>query len=330
MKFQQLRTFVQVAEKGSVRAAADSLNVSATAASQSLKELEHNVGFPLFTRHSQGVVTTILGRQFLEHARLILGQVDRAEKELVQLRGQVGGSLAIGVTPWVSQSILPYAIRAFRLVRPDVRLDVYETLGRGHQPLREGTLDIVIGMPPAPQHAAGFKTQNLFECAMAIVGRMGHPLSDCTSMAELWECDWLLTLRQDVIEQPLLDMLAPFGVQPCTEKIHLARSTLSVLAMLEGSNMLTVCPWPLVETPLMRNRILALPIRNPLPVLTTSLVTRRGDALTAVAKIFIDCFMDATRECQHSVEVSLRRIMNSVEDISGKIAAEAVGTPPDV
>lgn len=329
MKFQQLRTFVQVVEKGSVRAAADFLNVSPTAVSNSLKELEQSVGFPLLTRHSQGVVATILGRQFLEHARLILVQIDRAEKELVQLRGQAGGSLAIGVTPWVSQSILPYAIRAFRAIRPDVRLDMYETLGRGHHSLREGTLDFVIGMPPAPPYAAGFSKLGLFECRMAVVGRLGHPLSEATSLAQLSDCDWLLTLRQDVIEQPLLDMLEPFGVQPRIEKIHFARSTLSVLSMLEGSDMLTVCPWPLVETPLMRGSMLALPIRDPLPVLTTSLVTRRGEALTAVAKIFIDCFMTATGECQHSDDPRLRRIMNSVEELLDK-AADANDTLPGV
>jgi len=99
MKINQLRYFLAVADKGSVRAAATALGVSAAAVSQALRELETAMGTPLFTRESHGAVLSYAGRQFLIHARLILGQVSRAEAEIAQIRGATGGSLTIGVTP---------------------------------------------------------------------------------------------------------------------------------------------------------------------------------------------------------------------------------------
>ena len=140
MKINQLRYFLAVADKGSVRAAATALEVSAAAVSQALRELETAMGTPLLKRESHGAVLSYAGRQFLIHARLILGQVSRAEAEIAQIRGATGGTLTIGVTPWVAQSILPHALARFHALRPDVHLDVTEAVGTVHPLLRDGTL----------------------------------------------------------------------------------------------------------------------------------------------------------------------------------------------
>ena len=313
MKIQQLRYFVQVADKGSVRAAAESLGVSAAAVSQSLRELERTVSAPLLTRESQGATLTYIGRQLLTHARLILGQIGRAEDEIGQLRGLAGGVLSVGVTPWVSQSLLPLVLGQFHTLRPDVRLDIFEELGTAHSLLRDGTLDLVIGLPPPRHHASNFFSRDLFACGMAVISRRGHPLAHCTSMAELTGQDWILTLRQDELEQPLNDMLKPFGMVPAPNNIHLARSTLIALSMLDVGDMLTVCPWPLVESPLMRNRIQAFSVREALPDMTTSMVIRRNDTVSTTAQLFIDCFKEAIETAVQTDDPVMKRVMSAVE-----------------
>lgn len=313
MKLNQLRYFVSVVDKGSVRAAAAALGVSAAAVSQALRELEAATATPLIKRESHGAVPTYAGRQLLTHARLILGQLARAEDELAQIRGITGRMLAIGVTPWVSQSILPHALARFRAQRPDVRLDISESMGIIHPLLRDGTLDLVIGMPPARQAAASFHAREMFRCGVAVVGRLGHPRADGTSLRELGDQDWVLTLREEGIEQPLDTLLGSHGVAPPPHRIHFARSALVAIGMLEVGDLLTVCPWPLVESPMLRNRVQPLPIRERLGELPTSLIMRRSDTLSATAQLFVDCFNEATQACLASDDPALRRIMNSVE-----------------
>jgi LysR family transcriptional regulator of abg operon len=315
MKINQLRCFVQVVEKGSVRGAAEGLGVSATAVSQSLRELERAVSAPLFTRHAQSLTLTLFGRRLLVHARLIIGQIARAEEDLGQLQGLAGGAIAIGVTPWVSQTLLPAAIRQFRVIRPDARIDVSESLGAVHSALRDGSFDLVIGMAPTRQMEPNLTSRPLFSCGLAVAARAGHPLAGAKSLRELAGQSWVMTLRQDGSEQPLNDMLAPLGVVPPPEKIHFARSTLSSLAMLEGSDLLTVCPWPLIESSLMRGRVEPLAIRDVIPPLTTSLVLRRADTLTAAAQIFLDCFLETADTSLGSAEPALKNALAAVEAI---------------
>lgn len=315
MKVQQLRYFVSVADKGSVRAAADSLGVSPAAVSQALRELEASLDTPLLTREAQGSVPSFAGRQLLIHARLILGQVARAEEEIAQIRGLAGGHINIGVTPWVSQSILPHALARFRALRPEIRINVHETLGCAHPALRDGTLDLVIGRPPPSHLYSSFHARDIFRCALGVISRLGHPLASSTSLSDLGGQDWVLTMAADELAEPLAELLRPYGVEPRPEHIHFAQSAFIAISMLEVGNMLTMCPWPLIESPLLRERVHALPIREKLPELTTSIVFRRSDTLSAAVQQFLECFDAATASCLESGEPALKRIMNSVEPL---------------
>lgn len=313
MKINQLRYFVAVADCGSVRAAATALGVSAAAISQALRELETTLATPLLKREAHGTVPTHAGAQLLVHARLILGQVGRAEEELAQIRGRSGGALTIGVTPWIAQSILPHALARFHALRPGVHLDVTEAVGATHKSLRDGTLDLVIAMSPPPSIATHFDARELFRCDLAVVGRLGHPFAACTSFQQLVDQDWVLTLRGESRDQPLIELLAPYDISPPPHRVHHARSALVAISMLEVGDMLTICPWPLLETPLLRGRVQALPIREQLPEMRTAIIVRGNDTLSALSQLFIDCFEEAARKCADSEDPALKRIMRSVD-----------------
>ena len=86
--------------------------------------------------------------------------------------------------------------------------------------------------------------------------------------------------------------------------------------------MLTICPWPLLETPMLRGRVQALPIHKPLPEMHTAIIVRRNDTLSAAGQLFIDCFEDATTACVATDDPALKRIMNSVELAPGAWSAD--------
>jgi LysR family hca operon transcriptional activator len=79
MELRHLRYFVAVAEAGSLTVAAEqTLHTSLPSLSRQIRDLEDEVGARLLTRRARGIELTPAGRAFLEHARVVLSQVEAA------------------------------------------------------------------------------------------------------------------------------------------------------------------------------------------------------------------------------------------------------------
>lgn len=118
----QLRTFVTVAEAGSLSAAAPRLYLSQSSVSEQLRKLEARAGVPLLTRGKQGAVPTPAGRRLLEHARRILAL---SEMALQDLRGQgLEGELRLAVTDYFRPGEIAAMLRGLRERYPQLRLHV--------------------------------------------------------------------------------------------------------------------------------------------------------------------------------------------------------------
>lgn len=120
MELSQLRYVVAVADLGSISAAARHLYVGQPSLSKSIKELENELGRPLFRRTARGVELTPSGRDFLSHARSIVAQMD-AVTELY--RPPQNNSLRLSVcVPCASYVSHAYFRWAGRAAKQDFRL----------------------------------------------------------------------------------------------------------------------------------------------------------------------------------------------------------------
>ncbi len=138
-----LRTFLAIAEAGSVTGGADRIGRSQSAASLQIKLLEEVVGQPLFRRHGRGITLTIAGEKLRPVARSVVQSLDTTLSDL--RGGGLRGKLRIGMTDDHSRTELATIISTFATLHPDVELEVHCALGAGFSAaLTSGALDLAV------------------------------------------------------------------------------------------------------------------------------------------------------------------------------------------
>src|SRR5919204_4948916 len=152
MELRHLRYFVAVAEELHVGRAAARLHIAQPPLSRQIRDLERDVGAPLFARVPRGVELTPAGHAFLPEARLTLAQAERARRTAQRAaRGEIG-RLRVGfVEAAIYSGVLPDVLGFFRMHLPDIGLSLFEMdpLQQG-EALREGRIDLGILHSPPP------------------------------------------------------------------------------------------------------------------------------------------------------------------------------------
>ncbi len=123
---QRLRYFVAIAEGGSLSAAAVRMHVAQPALSHHLAYIERQLELKLFDRHPRGMALTPAGSRFLEHARQILADIDRAQADLRQLAGSRAAQVTLGLLSAPASFLTPHLLRAVAIKRPSILVNVVE------------------------------------------------------------------------------------------------------------------------------------------------------------------------------------------------------------
>ena len=117
-----MRSFLAVADAGSVTAAADRLGRTQSAVSLQIKRLEDNLGQPLFDRMARGVALTARGEQLLPYARRVTALLEEAALAL-RVKPLVG-PVRVGIPDEYFGTVLPRALAAFAERHPGVEVSV--------------------------------------------------------------------------------------------------------------------------------------------------------------------------------------------------------------
>lgn len=315
MKLHQIRYLVALAECGSVRAAARTLGVTQAAVTQGLRELEEAHRLPLFQRHSSGMVLTAAGQVLLRHAQLVTGQLEQAEAEIAALRDpQAHIRLSVAVTPWIAHSLLPPVLASFRAELPQVRLELFEGLSAVALPrLREGSIDLLIGRVPTGSAAQDLHATPLFRYEAAVVARTEHPLVQARSLHELHDCDWLLNYTPSEESAIFEKLFLRHGIAVPTRRIHLVHSASLLLHLVAHSDMVSFCPWPLIETEGPHGRITPLRLQEPFEPHTAGVLQRGHGPLPFAAQRFVAHLLQQVHACQHTADPQLQRVFRSID-----------------
>ncbi|TXG92569.1 LysR family transcriptional regulator [Rhodococcus rhodnii] len=243
LKLRHLTLLDALAKHGSVVAAAASLHVTQPVATRSLQELEEIVGVSLFDRGPRGVTATIFGEALTAHARSVLAQLSHASRHIVELAEAERGTVVVGVHLAGSNLLLPRAILALKQTRPNVTVKVREGSPQSLLiELQAGRIDMIVGRSTAPP-GDDLLHERLYDEAIDIVARLGHPLSvqHGVPTAKLTDYPWVLPGPETSLRKELEEFFARHGLPLPANRIE-ATSFLTVRQLLMETDALAAMP----------------------------------------------------------------------------------------
>jgi LysR family hca operon transcriptional activator len=238
VELRHLRYFVAVAAHGSFNRAAQTLHLTQPALSRQVKDLEEELGVPLFVRGNNSVTLTESGKRFYEEAREVLA---RAEQAIQSVRGEPRTEiLRIGYAPSATADILPRALQKFLAEQPRVRIELNDLFP--HEMTRmakNGELDVVVTLEASVTSVSTFHWEELRQMQLVLVMPATHNLARLKQVTP--ECLRDLPLAGLAPESfpdyvpHIKKLLKPFGIKP--RFVALERDGVStMLATLEAYN----------------------------------------------------------------------------------------------
>ena len=282
---QQLQAFVAVAERGSFRAAAEQIHLSAPALSRRIDKLETILGARLFNRTTREVELTPLGRVFLERARAALDDLESAMLGISDIAASRSGRVTVACVPSAAINFLPSVVSSFSARYPLIRIRVVdEAAGLVLASVISGESDFGITFMSSLVPGVDFDPIHTDPFVLAV--RREHPLAARKNLAwsELEGERLIAVARSSGNRQVLDDALAQAGVNPSYrfEVSHIA----TLLGMVDAG--LGLAAVPRLTLPSTHPTLAGVALRRPAVSRVLGLATRRGAALHAPARVFHD------------------------------------------
>lgn len=173
----QIRYFVAAAETGQISRAAAELNVTQSAVTIAIRQLEEQLGLQLLKRSSTGVVVTQEGEQLLRLGRDILATMEQARHLKRAQAHDTSGEIRVGVTFTVSGYFLPPLLMRFNRIYPNIAVHLSEyPRPLLQKTLATGELDLALGMLQGDEQVEDTNAVVLHRSKRRLWLPSGHPL----------------------------------------------------------------------------------------------------------------------------------------------------------
>lgn len=184
MEIRQLKYFVNAAATLSFTEAARLSNVAQSTLSQQVKQLETELGIPLFHRMGKHIQLTVEGQMFLQDARRILDDARQGLQRLSDQRDLKGGVIEVGLASGLGlSSLLSEVLTDYNRSYPQVQLSIHQTAAPMLPGLlRQHAIDLAMTFKPDSEDP-DIDSRPLFASRLCAVVSEHHPLADKTSLS---------------------------------------------------------------------------------------------------------------------------------------------------
>ena len=288
IKVQHIEMLLAIDRAGSIRAASKLLGKTQPAVTKALRQAEAELGVAIFKRAASGVVLTEEGKVVLARARVVQSELRKMQEDVDQRRGLGTGRVNVIVSPLAANRVVGATIKMFKRKYPEVLVQI----NSGHEPMafgpvREGQVDVVIGPEPRASDTAGLSVQFLVETDITVITGQNSRWKDATTLEELAQGEWLMIgtrARLPILQRHFLSR----GITPPDPKIT-SESIISVLSMLQDSDLLCTFPQLLIDNTSARWRIRTIDLTESLASARIAITTSADRPPTPAVQYFCDC-----------------------------------------
>lgn len=258
VRFRQLSIFLEVARRQSFVRTAEALNVTQPSVSRTISELEEVLEVRLFERSRRGVWLTPEGEAFRHHAGAAISAIRRG---VIAARAttEEGQRFKIGALPTVAGRLVPAAVQLAVEQGLRARLSVLtgpNTFLLGE--LKSGNLDLVVGRLPQAAAMDGLEFERLFSDRIALVTRVGHPMSrPGASLSELVNYPVLLPGPGALIHDQIQRALVGAGL-PSLNNVVETVSPGFAISYLQATNATWIISESVVQDQVEEGRLVAI------------------------------------------------------------------------
>jgi len=297
MDLRYLRTFVTVAELGTVSKAAERLHIAQPALSRQIGNLETELGVKLFNRVGRRLVLSSEGEQLLNDSRGILNYARTLGERAQLLRRGDTGVLKVSASPHFMDGVFPEFLRRYAKRYPNVQVRLNDTVGPEQLAMLErGDIDLaqnlVRTIPREPHHLASHPlapTDMLAACHPSLILAKGATID----IARLAPYPLLQISTEFVIRRTFDAACRLAGFRP--NNVLESHAPHALLALAEAGHGVAIIPCAL-RTHAYKLRILRVlyrgrPLREPLTMLSD-----RRRPLPAYARAFCEMLAEYVRE----------------------------------
>jgi len=276
------RSFLAVAEAGSITDAAERLGVTQSALSRRIQQYEEQLGTNLLSRSRKGVELTATGKLAAVEGQRLLTAFAQLKEQIALHQGLEGGSVRIGGGATAVSFVLPPAIATFQHDHPKVLFQLKEA---GSSEIADDVLNgrLELGIVTLPLQSRELKVQSLTNDDIVLVARKDHPLAQRGSIAASALAEHaFVSFEADTALRNLIDnAVRATGVE--IEVVMELRSIPSILRMVATTGHLAFVSRMALRdaTDIVEIRVKGLSIRRHMAV-----VSRRNADLSAAAMAF--------------------------------------------
>lgn len=288
MKLSQLRNLIAVAEAGTVRQAANTLNLSQSSVTKSIQQLEQSLGVELLHRTPQGVIPTAAGAALIARAKVIEGELRQARNDVETAQGAAVGEIKVSASPTVSVGLLPRAIVNFRRTRPRVSFHIEEGVYPDVLPaLRTGELDMAVCLVPERPHDEELEFDTILQDYLTPAVRADHPLTRSRQvLADLIGQDWIIYRRNRSGRDIVAHTFTANGLEPPKNVVE-CTSFACTMALVENGDFVTLLPTQIFAGRPRRTGITPLFMASSMPPWNVAVITRARHRLSPVCLAFL-------------------------------------------
>jgi LysR family cyn operon transcriptional activator len=272
MELRHLRYFKALADCLNFTRAAERVHVTQSTLSHQIRQLEDELGLPLFERTGKRVMLTAAGEMFLQYSVEALGAIDRGIAAINVVASEVVSELRAGVTQTSNRVLVPQCLPTYMAQHPSVRVFIEEMPAESiTTALRAGSLDL--GVSYRPSDATDIAFEPLYDEEMVLVVSAQHHFAGRkrVRMAEL-NGQRLALLHKGFTTRQLLERC----FTECGSEPLVVAEFNTINPMLELVSRTETAAIVALGHDLRRSDLNAVQLESPTPIRTTGILSASG------------------------------------------------------